>query len=374
MKWSFARSAICRRLEWVLNAFRLCGCLGLAIALFSCSSGPPIASEKAPDGENLTASNYVVVFIIHGDGSYLAHDTDGNAFRADDEVLAGAIKVAVRNAQAEVFIFHEKRRKHFLLFFPRRDGEFYYYRNGRLLAQESYWRDHGRTRFAPEIALYNAFRGAVGAQPKRLFLYFGHEIPEVNGTGYDASYRDRSFTVDDLADGLAQMMPDSAKMDLVVLSTCFNGTPRTIAALSPLARYIVASPGSLHLSYFDLRPFETLDSSLHENDMSKFALESARQSFDRLAQEIQTEITVAVYDVNRVQEYLESIDSVYVHALSKQTTATPTSIAHCDCAEGSAYVRPAMSEGINLFYRPARFGRSANKLTHSGWGCPKPQF
>jgi len=33
----------------------------------------------------------------------------------------------------------------------------------------------------------------------KLFLYFGHEIPEFGGAGYDASYENRTFTVDDLA-------------------------------------------------------------------------------------------------------------------------------------------------------------------------------
>ncbi len=356
----------------MLDSPRRYGCLLLGLLLFSCSSQPKLSSEIAPSEESEATPNYEVVFIIHGDGSYLVHDSDGNALRADEEALARAIKVAERNSQAEVFIFHEKRRKHFLLFFPRRDGEFYYYRNGRLLAQESYWRDHGRSRFDPEVDLYNRFRQVESPKPQSLFLYFGHEIPEVDGTGYDASYRDRSFTLLDLVDGLERIRPDSTKFDLVVLSTCFNGTPYTISELSPYARHIIASPGNLHLSYFDLKPFEALEVGLRERDMSAFAVECARQSFDRLAKDIQTEITVAVYDVARVQGYVQSIDSVYEHALSKVTEATPTSIAHCDCAEGSAYVRPAMSEGINLFYRPARFGRSASKQTHSGWACPNP--
>jgi hypothetical protein len=366
---SFAQRFIRGCQARVLNAFQRYCCLALGLLIFSCSPHPPLSREIALVEERAFAPNYIVVCIIHGDGGYLVHDSDGNAYRADEEALAGAKKVAEQNSQAEVFIFHEKRRRHFLLFFPRHDGEFYYYRNGQLLAQESYWRDQGRSRFDPEVELYDRFHMEARPRPMRLFLYFGHEIPEVGGTGYDASYRHRSFTVRDLVDGLQRLTPDSTKFDLVMLSTCFNGTPHTISELSPFARYIIASPGNLHLSYFDLRPFEELDVGLRDGDMSSFAMECARRSFDRLIKDIQTEITVAVYDADRVQEYVRSVDSVYNHALTALQEAKPTSIQHCDCAEDSAYMRPAMSEGIDVLYRPARFGRSTHKQGHSGWEC-----
>jgi hypothetical protein len=314
-------------------------------------------------------SGFIIVCIVHGDGDYLFHDTDGNAYKANEEALAAAKRVAERNSEAEVFIFHEKRKKHFMLFFPRHDGEFYYYRNGRLLAQELYWRDQGQSRFDTEVSLYHRFHAAEQSRPVRLFLYFGHEIPEYGGKGYDASYRNRAFTVDDLVDGLRGITRDSTKFDLVVLSTCFNGTPHTISAFAPYARYIIASPGNLHLSYFDLQPLEALDVGLRDDDVSAFAEGLARQAFDRLTIYIQTAITVAVYDVDRVQGYLNSVDSLYDGDLIALKMKAPNSIEHCDCAENSAYVRPGMSEGIDLFYRSAHFGRSKNKQSHSGWEC-----
>ncbi|MEJ2049466.1 MAG: hypothetical protein P8Y60_06430 [Calditrichota bacterium] len=39
-------------------------------------------------------------------------------------LLIGATMVALRNPEAEVFIFHEKPRKHDWHFSPVRDGEF----------------------------------------------------------------------------------------------------------------------------------------------------------------------------------------------------------------------------------------------------------
>lgn len=258
-----------------------------------------------------------------------------------------------------------------MLFFPRRDGTFYYYRHGRLLAEESYWRDQGEFRFDPEIELYNRFRKEGSPDPVRLFLYFGHEIPEVGGTGYDASYKSRAFTIYDLAGGLKRIVGDSTRIDLVVLSACFSGTPRTIAALAPYARYVIASPDNLHLSYFDLRPLERLDIGLREGEVSGFANAFARHAFDRLTEDIQTTVTVAVYDVDRVRGYLQAADSVYDRASTAANGKTPASIEHCDCADDPAYALPGMNEGITVLYRAPRFGRLQHKESHSGWECLK---
>jgi hypothetical protein len=352
----------------------LSGCLGcvvLVFILFSCSSIKSIRRES-PSGEEREPPRYSMVFILHGDGDYLYHDSTGRSHRADEEVLSGAIKVAVRNPQAEVFIFHERPRRHILFLFPLRDGEFYYYRHGRMLGHELYRRDQGPSRFDPAAGLYQRFRSEGRPQPARLFLYFGHEIPEFGGAGYDASYSKRTFTVNDLADGLERFSRDSTKFDLVVLSTCYNGTPHTISKLSPYARTIVASPGNLHLSYLDLRPLERLDVGLRDRDMSAFAKNYASQAFDRLIKDIQTSVTVAVYDVEHVRGYLNSADSVYNHALTSLRSRKSGPVEHRDCAEDSSYVLPGMSDGVDVFYRPPRFGRSSRKQVHSGWECFRP--
>ena len=349
------------------------GCVTLALFLFSCSS-IPLTQRISPLGEeSALPPRYSIIFIIHGDGNYLYHDTRGYTHRADEVALARATKVAVRNPQAEVFIFHQRPRKHTLLFFPRRDGKMYFYRKGRLIAKESYWREQGPSRFAPEAALFHRFHAEEQPQLVRFFLYFGHQIPEFNsaGYGYDASYSDRTFTVHDLADGLKRLTRDSAKVDLIVLSTCFSGTPYTVAALAPIARTIVASPDNLHLSYFDLHPFERLDVGLRDGNVAEFAKNFARQAFDQLAEDIQTAIAVAVYDVDRVEGYVNSVDSVYNHDLTTLKGLKPLSVKHCDCTEDSAYVLPGMSEGVDVFYRPPRFGRSKHKQDHSGWECLK---
>ncbi len=347
------------------------GCVVLTLFLSSCSSTDSAQLGTSQAEQNVLPLRYSIVCIIHGDGDYLYHDSRGNERNADEMALARAIRVAEKNPHAEVFIFHERPRSNFLLFFPLHDGEFYYYRNGQLLANEPYWRDQGLSRFDPQVSFYQRFHTLEQAQLVKLFLYFGHEIPEIDGKGYDASYPDGLFTMHDLADGLKRITSDSTKFDLIVLSTCFNGTPYTIATLSPYARYIIASPDNLHLSYFDLRPFERLDISLRDGGILAFARQFAQHAFDRLTKNIQTVVTVAVYDVDCVQGFLHSVDSVdrALTMLKGKTMGSVATVEHCDCADLPAYMLPMMSEGVDVFYRPARFGRSKYKQNHSGWQC-----
>lgn len=347
-------------------------CFGLFAALSSsCSINHSIHHEAQRAAEVLSVE-YSIVCVIHCDGDYLYHDTGGNEYYADEEVLAEAKMVAQNNPLAEMFIFHQKSKKHFLFFFPLRDGEFYYYRNGRLIANELYWRDQEQSHLDPEMDLYRRFHERTQRKPVSFFVYCGREIPEFGGTGYDASYPDRTFSVHDLADGLKGFTGDSAKIDLMVLSTCFGGTPYTIGTLGMYARYIIASPDILHLSYFDLYSLERLDLNMRDGNVHAFAKRFAQRAFSRLTRDIQTSVSVAVYDVDRVQEYLLSIRKAYDDtrtALKMETPASRAMIEHCDCANLPAYVLPTMNEGVNVFYRAARFGRSKHTRNHSGWEC-----
>jgi hypothetical protein len=112
-----------------------------------------------------------------------------------------------------------------------------------------------------------------------------------------------------------------------------------------------------------------LDIGLREGDVSAFANTFAHDAFDRLKEDVQTAVTVAVYDVDRVQGFLHSVDSVYGHTLTTLKGKAPASIEHCDCAEDPAYALPGMNEGIAVLYRPPRFGRLQHTESHSGWEC-----
>jgi len=347
------------------------GYAALVMFLSSCSADLPV-HRIAQQLEDVSETQYSIVCIIHGDGDYLYHDTSGNEFKADEEALAGVIRVAQQNPHAEVFIFHQRPRRHFLFLFPLRDGEFYYYRNGRLIASELYWRDLQKSHFDPEIELYHRFHADNQSKMVSMFIYFGHEIPEFGGAGYNASYADQTFTIHDLAGELKDFTPDSSRFDLMILSTCFGGTPYTIGTLGSYARTIIASPDNLHLSYFNLHSLERLDISLRDRDVLSLAKRFAHQAFDRLTRDIQTAVSVAVYDVDRTQEFLHSVHSIYDHTLTilkSETQISMPMIEHCDCAELPEYILPTMNEGVNVFYRSARFGRSKNKQNHSGWEC-----
>ncbi len=349
-------------------------CAALTAFLSSCSVAPPIQREVPQLEEGAAVTRYSIIFVIHGDGEYLYHDTTGNEYNADEEALEEAQSVAQQNPCAEVFIFHRKYKRHFLLFFPLRDGEFYYYRNGKLVANELYWRDQEYSSFEPEIEFFKRFR--VGGQHEmvRMFLYFGHEIPEYGGAGYDESYPARTFNVQDVASELNDFTPDSTKFDLMILSTCFGGTPHTIGTLGSYSRTIIASPENLHLSYFDFHLLERLDIGLQDGDVPAFAIRFAQQAFDQLAENVQTAVSVAVYDVDRVQKFLRSAQIVYDSALTKikrEPRTSMSTIDHCDCADLPGFALPTITEGVAVLYRPARFGRLKQKKNHSGWECWK---
>lgn len=337
----------------------------LAVFLVSCSTMP------APDDGALsgaTPPRYSLVFIIHGDGDYLYHNTAGEARRADEDILARARDIAERMPDAEVAIFHQIPRRHVLFLVPRHDGRAYYYRRGQFLGRTSYWRDQGNSHFSPETRLYTQFAGAGSRPPVQMTFYFGHELPEFNGNGYDASYPDRPVTIRDFADGLGALAAGSGKIDLLVLATCYGGTPHTIGALAPYARYIIASPDNLHLSYFDIEPLAQLGTGPAMEDMAAFASRFAVNAFDRLVSEIQTAASVVVYDVEATNAYRAAVARDYDHALSL-ARGMPASANHCDCADDSTYARPGMGEGLTVLYRAPRFGRMKNAQHHSGWAC-----
>ena len=349
-------------------------CIVLIFILSGCSAHTVVQYDPLLDSGSVNETKYSLIFVIHGDGDYLFHDSSNNELNADEEVLINAKNVAAQNPNAEVFIFHQKPRRHFLFFFPIKDGEFYYYRNGKLIATETYWRDQEKSNLDTEIAYYNFFHVVNQNKLIKMFLYFGHEVPEFSGKGYDESYPDRTFTIDNLTDGLKGFTSDSSKFDLTILATCFGGTPYTINKLGAYSNTIIASPENLHLSYFDLSSLEHLEIGLQNGDVSTFAKTFARQSFDKLTSNIQTEVSVVVYNVEQVQNYLNSVQNNYDSTLTSlkiMTSTNLTEIEHCDCADIPVYNLSAMNTGVDVFYRPARFGRSKNKQIHSGWECWK---
>jgi hypothetical protein len=344
-------------------------CAALVVSVSACGSTSSHVTKDATIPIQTDTSYYSLVFIIHGDGNYQFHNADGESNNADKQVLNAAIEVALRNSHAEVYIFHQQPARYALFFIPLRDGAFRYYRGGKLIARESYWRGAGSSRFEAEASIYRKYNTPNPGERANFFLYFGHEVSEFDGIGYDASYPERSLNVRNMSEGLRDFTGDSTRFDLLVLSTCFGGTPHTVAALSPYAKRIVASPDNLHLSFLDLRLFQRLNSYVRNQDVSQFANLFARQAFHRLTKDVHTAVTVAVYDTEQTQSYVRRADRIYQGKLSELQKHAPGSVEYVDCDEEPVYVLPGMSDGVYILFRSARFGRSKNKSGHSGWQC-----
>lgn len=342
-------------------------CAVLAFLLPACGS-MTLSFDDAPTATTPEpAPRYSIIFIIHGDGDYVYHDARGQPHRADKRTLRAAMLVARQRTDAEVCIFHQRPSFTLMYLIPLPDGEFQYYRGGALKAREPYWRSTGAARFEAESVLYHKY--AVAAERANIMLYFGHEIPEMGGMGYDVSTPERVVNIHAFSAGLKGFMPDSTRFDLLVLSTCFGGTPLTIAALAPYARTIIASPGNLHLSYFDLRAFGSLEKFRGRDNVRDFAPYFARQAFRQLSADVQTAVTVAVYESDRVNTYLAAAGRTYAERLRALQDSAASAIEYVDCGEEESFVLPGMRDGVSVLFRPSRFGREKNKPRHSGWQC-----
>ena len=161
----------------------------------------------------------------------------------------------------------------------------------------------------------------------------------------------------------------SPKLDLLVLATCSGGTPRSIRALSPYVRYLIASPEDLHLSYFDLRPLARLDIGSEDDAVFDFAAAFARHAFEQLSSEVQTPVSVVLYDTEQTQTYLDSVTDAYDLELAVAESMPKNSFERCDCAALHEYTSPTMGNGLTVLYRAPRFGRMKSTTQHSGWEC-----
>lgn len=326
------------------------------------------------------------VFIIHGDADYLYHDADGARRRADEEALHQAREAAMRPDAGEVFVFHQ-RTGAWRKLAGTRGGTFEHYRAGVLVDKTTYRRrDAG---FGAEAALLRK-RVGNGVPPQHLRLaYFGHEIAltsaspdHARGEGEErAENSSRAPDLVDFTDGLRRIAEafgrapsgDTARpYELVVLSTCYGGTPVMMRALLSLVDHVVASPAYLHLSYLDARALVLTP----VEDPKALADTIAHASFRRLQEHTSTEITVAVYDLRAASP---PPDTVFARRKDEEMPAASPEIAGAsrwtkpqwdDCAQAdTSLLNEEASRGVNLHYQPPRFGAHKNRTTRSAWQC-----
>jgi hypothetical protein len=353
--------------------FLMC-CAIVPLALSSCITGQSV--RRGSSLQHYEPIRYSVICIIHGDGSYLYHDSNGNSYIADEEVLRQILEVAKHSRQGEILIFHQKRMRRVIGLFPLKDGEFYYFRHGALLEQKDYSRKHSDSAFGTEIELVKDRAEKRYGKEEELttfFLYFGHQIPEWGGKGYHGSYPAKRFTIQHFAEGLEGFRNIYSsvveKFDLIILSTCYSGTPGVISTLLPHSRYIIASPDNLHLSHINIQLFNQLDET-EIGDIYQFARVTVQKAFTTLKEKTMTMITVALYDTEKVKPYLESIHEEYLSPLeTNRRTGEEPSVEFYDCFDNPNLRGEYADVGIDIFYQAPRFGRKKNRATHSGWEC-----
>ncbi len=135
--------------------------------------------------------------------------------------------------------------------------------------------------------------------------------------------------------------------------------------LSPYTRFALASPAYLHLSYLDTRAFKQFPESgsvpFDTEKTRALAAEMAHQSFERLKTNTQTEITVAVYDLQKT-----TFPQIFVDSKNWETRTN----GYHDCAEDPGFDSASAATGVEVLYHAPRFGALKNKTHHSGWECP----
>lgn len=309
--------------------------------------------------------NYSVVTVIHGDSDYLFHQ-NGEAYRADEEVLKDVISVAEDAKTGEYFIFHQKQQRNILWFFKRDNRQLYHYRNGNLVNREKYKVEEEITPFQLEGELYRKYASNSTNLDSNYFFYFGHEIPLNEETGYHRSYSSIPFHLSAFTEAVDQFTSDTLpKFDLITLSTCNNGSPDMVTQLSTKTDYLLASSQNLHLSHFDMKPLRHLENEEVRNQ-NTIGQEIAEETYQRLSESTKTGVTISLYDMKELDESLNSLYAGYLEYLRGKDQFASENM---DCRLIDELNFPEPTDGVRKWYRAPQFGSQSNVDSHSGWGC-----
>jgi hypothetical protein len=360
----------------------------------------PLATED-PDGPPSLASDTLgppllrVVYVIHGDADYAFHDSAGRRLQADREALQQALSVARRARRTETFIFHQRPARGGFFSGSPTSGTFYHYRSGSLVGRQGYLVGDRAAYLETEAALLQGGTqspaDASAPRPRTVLVYFGHEIPLRAQEGYFASEPSRVLSAAAFARGLDRLATPNVRadgpgkpFDLLILSMCYGATPALMQALAPSADQAVASPAYLHLSYLDTRAladftqgfsWDTLPNPRVPATMQSLrhlADTVAAQSFERLKTTTQTEVTVGIYDLEKLRPFLQS-DFVKVQVARAEEPAPrgrrKAVDKWMDCANDPAFNAVKAAKGTTLFYRMPRFGPLKDMAARSPWQC-----
>ena len=328
----------------------------LGFLFFGCSSSKNTSAQNFKSEKPV---RYSLIYLIHGDANYVYHK-NGDRYYADEEALKSALKIGENATSGEVFIFHQKPERKILWLFPKKDREYYHFVNGQLISEGSYSPKNGG--FRKESSIYKS--ASFGLNSRKMLFYFGHEIPNLEDQHYHSSQPQFDLNTSVFSDEISAF---SKNFDLVTLSTCNNGSPDMMEELSGKTDFVIASPQNLHLSYFSSDKVNLLEKD-PEINTRQIADSLAKDSFEKLASDLQTMVTVGVYNLNQINEYLSELSSIYDRHL-QNVSAKPRFTDNIDCETISRMSNTLNSAGVSIYYKPPAFGRKAGQKTHSGWGC-----
>src|SRR5699024_2105996 len=340
------------------------GLLAAFLFLGGCRAPGNITADNYSKSD-LPERNYRLIYIIHGDASYLYHDREGQPVQSDEQQFQEAVKVARKARHGEVFVYHQKPETKILWIFPRKDRLMAHFRNGRRIHREKYSPTSDGKAFSREEQLFHRYR--TQDSERTFFLYYGHEIPQDSTLSYFQSRPDAKLSTDNFVAGESSFLADSSTFELTVLSTCENGSPSMVKKQQPLTKYLLASQQDLHLSQIDSEKLLLLEEN-PDITTKKLSKAIAMDSFNRLSTFLQTAVTLSIYDMERVGNYIDSLSVKDSNAV-KDTNGGIVEQGKTDCANLPFWNAYQPSDGVITFFKPAKFGDQANKEEHSGWGC-----
>lgn len=341
----------------------------IVLITMGCSPTTELIREREYQTTNTYDVDYSAIYYIHADADYLYHDPDGDPVRGNSGVLKTAFEVAKGARSGELFIYHQRPEKKLLGLFPQRSSRLYHYRNGQLINEVKYRHTDKKEAFlATEAELLEQYRVHNRAENHQNYLlYFGHEVPTENGTNYHKTLPDINVTRATFASGVQNFLAsDDQRFELLVLSTCNNGTPAMAEQLMSFTDVVLASPQNLHLSHVDTKAMALLES---EPGISTLQLGRtiAERTFERLKKDIETTIILSMYHLNDLQAYINILSTLTaVEAVTDRSVQYGDNV---DCAQISPSEPEAYRQGVETWYKPARFGRRSSGTFHSGWGC-----
>ena len=327
-----------------------------------CKTQQPL-NRTAPFSNEI---RYSAIYLIHADANYLYHNEDGDALKADEKVLAEAMKVGEKAISGEVFIYHLKPEKKILWLFPRKDRRVLHYRNGELIADRLYSPMQDSLLFKAESDFYAQNRVSSASRPEKVLLYFGHEIPVSDGAGYHRTLPEIPVNADNFSKSIQLFLTNAQEtFALTVLSTCNNGSPQMAQLLSPYSGFLLASPQNLHLSHIDSKDLTLFEDE--DQDLKNIATQLAENTFQRMSTSLQTAVTLSLYDLKEVNEYMTDYYDLYQAYLTENKIRENRE--NVDCSQLDIFKEMKNHRGVSRWYKPPQFGRNAEASVHSGWGC-----